>query len=303
MTLPITPGDFVGQARDGYFWNGTSWNQGETTPGSAVPPSTMSLNSGAPTAPNTAFGGAIINQQNAAPAAPPSAPAPPASSAKRPSILGTIMQIESGGKNVPQQIDDINMRNGDPAQGFYQITGGTWNEFGGGKTGSKSALDAPYATQLQIAQNIPVQRWGPATQQALRAAGYDFKPGETLGQMLTRYGEDPNATRPEDVGGSSAGGTAQAAAGPQPWAPPASLLAPPTTAASASAAAGAASAEQKQQAAAAAMTKQGMGLLGEATTPGVGFIQAPAVHRPQVQPLPDFNQVLAQQRLKQGQGV
>jgi hypothetical protein len=217
------------------------------------------------------------------------------------------MRIESGGKNVPQSLDTKDVNNnygqggGDPAQGFYQITGGTWNEFGGGKTGSKSPLDADYATQLQIAQNIPVQRWGPATQQALRAAGYDFKPGETLGEMLTRYGEDPNATRPEDVGGSSAGGTAQAAASPQPWAPPASLLAPPTTAASA--AAGAASAEQKQQAAAAAMTKQGMGLLGGATTPGVGFIQAPAVHRPQAQPLPDFNQVLAQQRLKQGQGV
>ena len=123
---------------------------------------------------------------------------------RRPSILSTIMRIESGGRNVTQgEIGDINNRTGDLAKGFYQITGGTWRDFGGDKTGSKSAIDAPYAAQLQVAQNIPVARWGPNTQAALRQAGYEPKPGETLGQMLTRYGEDPNATKPEDLGGST----------------------------------------------------------------------------------------------------
>ena len=222
---------------------------------------------------------------------------------KRPSILSTIMRVESGGKNVPQQIDDINMRNGDPAQGFYQITGGTWNEFGGSKTGSKSALDAPYGTQLQIAQNIPVARWGPATQQALKAAGYEAKPGETLGEMLARYNEDPTATRPEDVGGSSG-----APAPPPTPAPPSpaipGLLASASTQAPADVAAAAQAAAQQKTSA--AMLQQGMGLLGQGTTaaPAQQMPAAP-VHRPQAQPvaLPDFTQILAQQRLKQGQGV
>ena len=270
---PTSPGTWVGQSQNGYFWNGTSWDQGETMSGTTTPSTT------------------------------PAVPKTPAAK-QRASILATIMRVESGGKNIPQQIDDINMRNGDPAQGFYQITNGTWSEFGGDKTGKKSPLDADYGTQLQIAQNIPVARWGPATQQALTAAGYEPKPGETLGQMLARYNEDPTATRPEDVGGSSAGGTATAAAAPAPPSPaiPGLLTAPTQTSADVAAA----TAAQRQQAQATAMTKEGLGLLGQATTaaPAQSMPAAP-VHRPQAQPvaLPDFTQILAQQRLKQGQGV
>ena len=291
MPAPTTPGDFVGQANNGYFWNGTSWDQGETT-------------SGTP-APGGAFGGTIINQQNAKP------PAPPTSAAKRASILATIMRVESGGKNIPQSLGTRDVNNnygqggGDPAQGFYQITNGTWAEHGGDKTGHKSALDAPYATQLQIAQNIPVARWGPATQEALKAAGYAPQPGETLGQMLQRYQEDAAATRPEDVGGSSSGGGAPQA--PQPYAPPPGLLAAPAApdlSAATQAAADAAS-EKKKSAAYADAMKSGMGLLAQATTAAPPFMQAPAlrVPQPQAPPLPDFNQVLAQQRLLQRGGV
>ena len=50
------------------------------------------------------------------------------------------------------------------------------------------------SVQEQIAENIPVSRWGPNTQQALLAAGYQPMPGETLGQMLQRYGENPADT-------------------------------------------------------------------------------------------------------------
>jgi hypothetical protein len=251
---------------------------------------------------DAAFGGTIINQQNATPASAPT-PSAATSAAKRASILATIMRVESGGKNIPQNIDDINMRRGDPAQGFYQITGGTWREHGGDATGNKSAIDAPYATQLQIAQNIPVERWGPATQQALKSEGYEPKPGETLGQMLARYNEDPTATRPEDVGGSSAGGTTAVAATPAaPYAPPAGLLAGSGDAAALLAAQQAAAKAKEEEAASSGLMKQGMGLLGQATTPGAQFGQAQTqVHRPQVQPtaMPDFLEILAQQRLKQ----
>lgn len=115
-------------------------------------------------------------------------------------ILSTIMGVESGGGyNVTQgNIGDVNNRTGDLAQGYYQITGGTWRDFGGASTGYSSAKAAPYGTQLDVAQNIPVNRWGPRTQQELRAAGYQPRQGETLGAMMARYGESPAATRAAD---------------------------------------------------------------------------------------------------------
>jgi hypothetical protein len=128
------------------------------------------------------------------------------------SILSTIMRVESGGRNITQgNIGDINNLTGDLAQGYFQITGGTWKQFGGPATGYSSAIKAPYSTQLSVAMNIPVARWGSASQNALKAAGYQPQPGETLGQMLTRYGENPADTVPAD-GSSGAGATI--AAGP-----------------------------------------------------------------------------------------
>lgn len=128
------------------------------------------------------------------------------------SIISTILGVESGGgRNLTQgNIGDINNVTGDLAQGYFQITGGTWRDFGGGTTGYNSAIQAPYGTQLGIAQNIPVARWGPNTQAALITAGYSPKPGETLGQMLARYGEDPTATTPIDGASAADGGMAHA---------------------------------------------------------------------------------------------
>jgi len=124
------------------------------------------------------------------------------------SILSTIFGVESGGgQNITQgNIGDINNLTGDLAQGYFQITGGTWAQFGGSGTGYSSAIQAPYSTQVNVAENIPVSRWGPATQSALQAAGYTPQPGETLGQMLTRYGENPADTVAAD--GSTYNGAA-----------------------------------------------------------------------------------------------
>lgn len=227
------------------------------------------------------------------------------------SILSTIMRVESGGRNVPQAIDDINMRRGDPAQGYFQIIGDTWREHGGDKTGHKSALDAPYPVQLQIAQNIPVARWGPATQQALKAAGYEPQPGETLGQMLARYKEDPTATRPEDVGGSSDGDTtavADKSTTPSGGLSPeviAGLLAKQQDQSVATAKAAALAEEAKQQAGMQSLIKQGTGLLAAGETPAPQMaMPTAAIHRPQaMEPFtlggdtPDFASMLARQRL------
>jgi|SRR5215471_3132591 len=216
------------------------------------------------------------------------------------SILSTIMAIESGGRNVPQRIDDINMRRGTPAQGYFQITDPTWAEFGGGKTDYKSAIHAPYSTQRDIALNIPVERWGPATQSALQSAGYVPQPGETLGQMLKRYGEDPSAATPADAGaGVPSTATASTAAPTMPT--------PPAAAPDYSKILGLLTQQEqdKQEKATTQLAQEGLGLLGKATTSAPADAMQPMPERTvQAQPLgwmssmPDFTQMLAQQRLQ-----
>src|SRR5271166_4634826 len=114
-------------------------------------------------------------------------------------ILSTIMGVEtSGGHNITQgNIGDINNQTGNLAQGYFQIITPTWNQYGGSAF-APNALSASYSDQLTVAQNIPVNQWGPSTQSALQAAGYSPQPGETLGSMLSRYGESPAATTPAD---------------------------------------------------------------------------------------------------------
>jgi hypothetical protein len=130
-------------------------------------------------------------------------------------ILSTIMGVESGGgHNVVQgNIGDSNTQTGDLAKGYFQITNATWAQFGGLNTGFTAANQAPYATQLQIAQNIPVSRWGPATQSALNAAGYSPQRGQTLGQLMSANGETGTETTAAD-GSSLTGSGSTIASGP-----------------------------------------------------------------------------------------
>lgn len=125
-------------------------------------------------------------------------------------ILSTIMGVESGGgHNIVQgNIGDRNNASGDLAKGYFQITNATWAQFGGLSTGYTQANQAPYATQLQIAQNIPVARWGPDTQTALSSAGYgSYAKGTTLGQLMSAHSEDPSATVAADGSTVSGSGT------------------------------------------------------------------------------------------------
>jgi hypothetical protein len=119
-------------------------------------------------------------------------------------IVSTILGIESGGKNIPQgNIGDINNIQGTPAQGYFQITDPTWAQFGGNATGFSSAIQAPYETQLAIAQNIPIGRWGPNTQSALASQGYSYSSNQTLGQVMANYGEASSTPTAPATAGSS----------------------------------------------------------------------------------------------------
>lgn len=144
------------------------------------------------------------------------------------SIYSVIIGNETGGRNIPQgNIGDINNLRGTPAQGYLQITDPTWNDFGGASTGYSSAIQAPFSVQAQVAGNIPVARWGPTTQAALAAAGYNPLPGETLGQMTARYGEAIPTSAPGSLPGAA--GAVMSQAGGSATTPGASSATTPAT--------------------------------------------------------------------------
>jgi hypothetical protein len=99
-------------------------------------------------------------------------------------FLAALQHFESGGKNVPNTHQGTSSGQ---AQGFNQITTGTWSEFGG----TKFAPDALHATKEQqdaIASSIPLKRWAPETLNYLRGQGFKLDPGKTLGENIAMNG-------------------------------------------------------------------------------------------------------------------
>jgi hypothetical protein len=168
-----------------------------------------------------ADGNAIGSGPKAAPAgAPASTPSrPTGASADRVAsggVLGTLINAESGGHNIVSGTDGdsrgLKASQGGNAneisQGYFQIQnhpGGTWDTFarkaGVDLTKYPTPRSAPYDVQWQVAQTIPVDQWGGRTKNILRAQGYNFSPGETLGQLVARYGGG-NVTITAGGGGS-----------------------------------------------------------------------------------------------------
>lgn len=112
-------------------------------------------------------------------------------------LLGALLRNESGGRNIP------NVHQGTTsgqAQGYFQITTGTWKEFAQ-RAGidlnryptPMSAADGtpvPYAVQAQVASIIPLSRWDKTTIAAMNATGRPVDPRRTLGENLAASGED-----------------------------------------------------------------------------------------------------------------
>jgi hypothetical protein len=117
-------------------------------------------------------------------------------------LLANLIQFESGGRNVTNT--DATTSSG-RARGFFQITDGTWNEFGGPATGYAKAQDAPYSTQWAIAQKIPLSRWDPKTLNYLRQQGVNYDPHQTLGWNAAQYGGGmPSVSTPNPAPSSPA---------------------------------------------------------------------------------------------------
>lgn len=105
-------------------------------------------------------------------------------SATRSGFLEALQHFESGGKNVPNVHQGTSSGQ---AQGFNQITTGTWRDFGG----LKFAPDALHATKEQqdaIASTIPLKRWAPETLNYLKSQGFKLDPDKTLGENVAMNG-------------------------------------------------------------------------------------------------------------------
>lgn len=101
------------------------------------------------------------------------------------SLLGALLKNESGGRNVPNVHEGTSSGQ---AQGYFQITTGTWNDFGGQRF-ARTPLEASYQQQAEIASRIPLKRWDESTVAKMRATGKNVDPNRTLGENLAANGE------------------------------------------------------------------------------------------------------------------
>lgn len=126
-------------------------------------------------------------------------------------LLDALLANESGGRNVANV--DQGTSSGQ-AQGYFQITTGTWNDFGGQRY-APNPLAASYDQQADIASRIPLRRWDESTVAKMRATGLPVDPNRTLGENLAMNGES-FASRGGGSDGSpgSPSGTATASVSP-----------------------------------------------------------------------------------------
>lgn len=110
----------------------------------------------------------------------------------RPSLLGVLFAAESGGHNVANTTEGTSSGQ---AQGFFQITTGTWDEFGG-RQYAPTPLQANYEQQAAVASQIPLARWDPKTVAAIRAHYPQIDPRATLGQNVAAAGGNFAANAP-----------------------------------------------------------------------------------------------------------
>jgi hypothetical protein len=124
-------------------------------------------------------------------------------------LLGALLGNESGGRNIANTTQGTSSGQ---AQGYFQITTGTWNDFGGTKY-APTPLQATYAQQAEIASKIPLKRWDESTVAKMRATGKPIDPNKTLGENLAAVGEGFGAAPPEAAGKARVSGPVEAAGG------------------------------------------------------------------------------------------
>lgn len=137
-------------------------------------------------------------------------------------LLAALLANESGGRNINNTTQGTSSGQ---AQGYFQITTGTWDEFGG-REFAPNPQAASYAEQAAIASKIPLRRWDSSTIARMRTTGRDFDIGKTLGQNLAANGESFSDFNPGTRAFSKGSG-----APAKDGAPPISVTQTPQTAA------------------------------------------------------------------------
>jgi hypothetical protein len=145
-------------------------------------------------------------------------------------LLQALLANESGGRNIANTTQGTSSGQ---AQGFFQITTGTWNDFGGQQY-APNPMQASYAQQAAIASKIPLKRWDESTVAKMQATGLKVDPNKTLGENLAANGEGFGAAPTARVSGpveaaGGGGGNEAAKDAPQLYTPP--VAAPPAAAA------------------------------------------------------------------------
>ena len=107
-------------------------------------------------------------------------------------FLAALQSFESGDRRHPERggSNIANTHEGTTsgqAQGYDQITTGTWGEFGGTKYAA-NPLRATKEQQDEIASAIPLKRWAPETLDYLRQQGFKVDPNKTLGENIAANG-------------------------------------------------------------------------------------------------------------------
>lgn len=120
------------------------------------------------------------------------------------SFLGALFGNESGLRNIANTTQGTSSGQ---AQGYFQITTGTWADFGGLQY-APTPLQATYAQQAAVASTIPLGRWDNSTINAITNSGFSANKSQTLGQNVANNGDSFGNYNPDGSGGANVGSTA-----------------------------------------------------------------------------------------------
>jgi hypothetical protein len=160
--------------------------------------------------------GTTVNAASAPVAGALSKPAAAASLYGSP-FLDSLAKIESNNQNIFSGVDkDYPGQPGSRSQGYFQIDTPTWQQFavqaGIDITKYPSAMNAPPEVQAQVAQLIPLSRFGKRTQDMLIKQYGALDTKATIGELSAKVG---GATAPS--GGTAVAAAPAAPAADQPW--------------------------------------------------------------------------------------
>ena len=127
------------------------------------------------------------------------------------SFMDALARIESANQNIHSRVDpDPPGYPGGNSQGYFQINTPTWREFAAGTRGAAypDAMSAPRDVQAEVAERIPLSRFGPRTQRLLAIQFGALNTHDTIGALAAHFGGTvkPVAAKTSSSGGMSPAG-------------------------------------------------------------------------------------------------